>query len=153
MQHITGDARTSAANGDAASSIHMRAGGSGSGGGGRADGESGGRFDDLRERLGEGARGIASSIDRTGVLRTIRDNPVASLGLAFGAGFALALSSAVGDRHWAVERVRRQLRTAVIAGLAAAFADEIKDLVEGNDGLGALVHSFLPDHEDDDAEA
>lgn len=140
MERIDGEGTTMAGEGHAASRMHLR----------NTDDESSG-FADLRDRFREQADRITTAIDRrTGLVSVVRKKPLAALGLAFSVGFVVAAATTAGDRHWAVERARRQLRAAIIGGLAATFADELRDFLSGHDGIGAIVHSLITDEDEPD---
>jgi hypothetical protein len=154
MERISGDARTTAGGGEADSRIHVRSNPADEAVTGKSApgaGEARDRFGKVRERLADRAARTATAIDRrTGLVSTVRSNPLAAVGIAFSLGFVVAAATAVGDRHWMIERARRHLRTAIVGGIAATFADEIRDLLTGEESVGSLVHSMLSDEDGDD---
>jgi hypothetical protein len=97
----------------------------------------------MRDGLQDGLHGAASQVDeRTGIITTIKANPMATLGIAFASGIAIATLSARKERHWVLERARFQVRTALISGVTGFLAHELRNLI-GEDGLGELVDSIL----------
>jgi hypothetical protein len=93
------------------------------------------RFDRLRARL-------ADRVWHSRALDVVRDAPLASAALAFSAGFLVAVLTASGDRHWAVDRARRQLRALLLSGVTALLANELREIL-GEAGLGDLMESLL----------
>ncbi len=154
MDKIHGKTDMHARNGEVESHMELRTGRSGR----KADaserlGEMADRAGDfvgrVRDTVGERARDAASSIDeRTGAVSLVRNNPLAAVGIAFVAGFAIAAIAEPKERNWVVERARRQLRSALLSGLAAVAARELRGII-GDEGVGELLSSFF-DSEDDD---
>lgn len=94
----------------------------------------------MRERAGEMASqakeraGQAMSrLEESGAMNTVRDNPLVALGVAFGVGFILAGSSGTGGQ---VGKAKNQLKGAVMGGLSAAVAQELRNLVGMQGGSG-----------------
>lgn len=119
----------------------------------RASGLLGETFDSLGDR----ARDAADFVDEhTGAVTLVRGNPLAAVGIAFAAGLAIAAISRPPDRRWVVERARLQLRTAILSGLTALAAREVRTLL-GDGDLAGLVQSLIggssrfdDDHDYDD---
>lgn len=154
MDKIHGETDMHARNGEVESHMELRTGGRS---GRKAEAsERLGEFADragtfvnrVRDTVGERARDAASSIDeRTGAVALVRNNPLAAVGIAFAAGFAIAAIAEPKERNWVVERTRRQLRSALLSGLAAVVARELRGVI-GEEGVGELLSSFF-DSEDD----
>jgi hypothetical protein len=91
-----------------------------------------------RERLSPALDRAETLLDRAGVIERARQNPLPALGIAFGLGFVLAGS---GERAAPVKWARKELRGAVLGGLAAALAREARGYVTGAGGgmLGNLI--------------
>ena len=151
MERIRGDAHLHAGDGEAESTIHLR-------GGGREqsqhDDRRAERADELwervgavRQRLSAGAEHAAESLDRrTGFLSLVRARPLAAVGVAFSFGVAAAVSvTSKNPPHWAVERTRRRLRAAVLSAFTALVVDEVRDLLTDDEGVGAVLRSFMSD--------
>lgn len=124
----------------------------------RADdamGEARGRAQQVRDRAGETAsraqHRAGEMLDRaedrledTGFLSTVRQNPLPALGIAFGAGFLLAGGGDGGSRGALMTGARKQLRSAVMSGISAVLAQELRSFMDGEAGgaLGSLLESF-----------
>lgn len=81
---------------------------------------------DARRRAGDALGRAAGELDdRTGVVRIVRDNPLAAVGVAFAVGFLIAGKSR-SDGHFG--RARQQLRGAIIGAVSAAVAQETRAL-------------------------
>ncbi len=104
----------------------------------------------LRDSVQHGLKTATAKVETTGVVGAIRNNPLPALGAAFVGGLLIAAISPSTERHWVLERARRQLRTGIISGLSAVAAQELRSLLGGEDGLGSLVGSFLDPEDDDD---
>ena len=79
------------------------------------------------------ARGLE---ERTGVFRLARENPLATVGIAFAVGFLVAGKSSASGRFG---RARQQLRGAIIGAMSAAIAQETRNLAGGASGLLASL--------------
>jgi ElaB/YqjD/DUF883 family membrane-anchored ribosome-binding protein len=155
MDKIHGETSMHARNGGVESHMELRAGGRG--GYGPDAGERIGEFADragdfvdrVRDTVGTRARDAVSSLDdRTGVSALIRENPLAAVGIAFAAGLTIAAISEAKEGHWVIERTRRQLRSALLSGLAAVAARELRGII-GEDGVVELLGSFFDSGDDD----
>lgn len=106
----------------------------------RAGGAIGQTFDTIGER----ARDAAEFLDEhTGVITLVRRNPLAAVSVAFATGIVIAaISRPAADRGWVVERARRQLRTALLSGLTALAARELRTIV-GDGELVEFVQSLF----------
>lgn len=123
-----------------------------------ADDESadraGGRARHLAEDLGHRASDAASAarervsglrdranrvLERRGVVDRLRDNPLPMLGVAFAVGFLLAGSDDRNSNTRAA-RARRELRSALVAGLSAGIAQGARGFLSeaGSEGSGFL---------------
>jgi hypothetical protein len=104
----------------------------------------------LRESIGRGIDRISNDIeDGDGVASLVRRYPVIATGAAFATGYLIATVLDDGDRNWLVERSRRRIKQAILAGVTGALAQELRGLVGAEDGLWNLVESFF---DDDDGE-
>lgn len=113
------------------------------------------RATDLAQEAGDRVRHSASRLkdlveERTGILRTAHDHPLITVGLAFSAGLLIAVSTGGIERHWVLERARRQLKAAIISGLTVAATTEFRELLGAEEGFGNLVRSYLHDDDEDD---
>lgn len=114
----------------------------------------GGRARHLAEDLGHRATDAASMarekvsglrdranqvLERRGLVERLRENPLPVLGVAFAVGF---LVSGSDDRHTdsRAARARRELRSALMAGLSAGLAQGARGFLSeaGNEGSGFL---------------
>jgi ElaB/YqjD/DUF883 family membrane-anchored ribosome-binding protein len=91
-----------------------------------------------RERLAPALDRAETLLDRAGVMDRVRQNPLPALGIAFGVGFILAGS---GERAAPVKWARKELRGAVLGGLAAALAREARSYVTG--AGGGMLESLM----------
>jgi hypothetical protein len=82
--------------------------------------------------LGRAARGLD---ERTGVIRIARENPLATVGIAFAVGFLFAGKS---DSSGRFGRTKQQLRGALIGAVSAAVAQEARNLTGPNGLLAGL---------------
>jgi hypothetical protein len=164
MEETRGEAEIRSEAGEVRSHLHLRTGGSPHHSVDevpspveRLREEARGRFGDVGNRasgFAEHVRGsLAARVERSDVLATIREYPLTAVSLAASAGFLVAFATASTERSWVVERARRQLRAAIISGLTAAVAHELRSIVGTEDGLGQFIHSVLgdSDEEDDDS--
>lgn len=88
-----------------------------------------------RTRAGE----LLEQAETSEPMRMARDNPLPALGIAFAAGFLLAGSSDTGGRFG---KAKQQIRGAVMGGISAALAQEMRDMLGGQDVRG-LVDSLM----------
>jgi hypothetical protein len=149
MENIHGESHLRTDEGDVTARMEVRVGGETqedegtrarlSDLGDRASGFAGRMRDGLQGGIHEAAERID---ERTGIITTIKANPMATIGVAFASGVAIAALSAPKERHWLLERARFQFRTALIGGVTGFLAQELRTLL-GNDGIGELVESFL----------
>ena len=138
MGPISGDSHFTAADGHAGSQIHLRAG---------APTDDPNR-EGFRGRLGN----VAGALRQTGGLfEAVRARPLVSLGLAFSAGFVIAASRPLPEHsNWAVERTRRRIRAAILSGLTAILAEEIREMVTGEESLAEFLRAFVSDEADEE---
>lgn len=135
--------------------------GSGAGGGSRPYESARHTFDDLRDRasdLGDRTSEWASRtrrklddtlhtvedrlhLDESGIVQTIRENPILAAGMAFGVGFLLA-GGPRASRSGLIGTATGQLRSAVLGGLTAAVTQELHDLLEEHGGIAGLISAF-----------
>jgi hypothetical protein len=69
-----------------------------------------------------------------------RRNPLAAAGVAFALGYLVA---GRGSAATPVGRARKRLRGAVLAGAAAAVAEEARALLESEEGIAGFLSTFL----------
>ncbi len=143
MDRIIGDSRTTASDGTAGSRMHLASGGD------YEEHTSGfrDRLGGVRDSLRGGLSGIKDTVERReGILGFVRERPLTALGIAFSVGFAAAASRPPAERpNWAVERTRRRIRTAILSGLTALLAEEVRELLSGEESLGEFLRSFVSD--------
>jgi hypothetical protein len=95
-----------------------------------------------------GARDRAGALEeRTGILRLAKENPLATVGVAFAVGFLFAGKSSASGRFG---RARQQLRGAIIGAVSAAVAQETHNLTGGASGLLASLFGGGEDEDEDD---
>jgi hypothetical protein len=108
-----------------------------------------------RGRTGGRARDFAASArhraasaleERTGIVRLARENPLATVGVAFALGFLVAGKSSASGRFG---RARQQLRGAIIGAVSAAVAQETHNLTGGASGLLAGLFGGGDEEEDE----
>ncbi|MBW3627684.1 MAG: hypothetical protein KY464_00170 [Gemmatimonadetes bacterium] len=81
---------------------------------------------EARQRAAGALGRAASGLDeRTGVVRLVRENPLAAVGVAFAVGFLVAGKSQSEGRFG---RAKQQLRGAIIGAISAAVAQETRNL-------------------------
>jgi hypothetical protein len=157
MERSGGETEMTSTNGRVESHMHLGSGPSST----DLPDEEGGRLRDLRDRashFAENARHrVGNTIDRasgaldTGaeLISTVRARPIVSLGAAFTTGFLLAAVTGGRSRHWAIDSVRRQLKTIVVGAATAAIANELRSMVDEQE-IRELQESRGPDDEVDD---
>jgi ElaB/YqjD/DUF883 family membrane-anchored ribosome-binding protein len=167
MEHTGGDAEMTAGDGEVESHMHLHSGPADAHGNGRSrfdrlEDEARDRFADVRQRaaaFADGARErfsetvdrAESSFDeRTGMVTSIRQHPLAAVGIAFSVGFVVAAASRATDRNWALERARRRLRGAIVSGMTGVLAHELRAIIGAEEGIGHLIESFLEVDDDYD---
>jgi hypothetical protein len=147
MEHTTGEGQTSGTGGNLRSGMHLHTGGSdeplntgnrqppgGTGFRGRMAGGVGG----LREKLN------TALSERPDVFGPIRKYPLVAVGAAFTVGLALASTRrGRSDRHWMVERTRRQLKTILVGTATAALVSELHNLAETDERIRILLGAYL----------
>ncbi len=86
--------------------------------------------------------------ERTGLISTIRQNPLPALGIAFGFGFMLAGSDSGsrrrkgGSGRGGMQRTMDQAKSAVMGAISAAAAQQIRSLLAGLTGQhGSTTHT------------
>jgi hypothetical protein len=157
MERTRGETDMSARNGNIESHMHL---GMNPGGDDTASGV-GRRLRDARDRAGwiaENARlRVGGTLARTAdafsgrgdVLAALRARPMAALGAAFTTGFLLAAVTGGRNRHWALDSVRRQLKTIVVGATTAAIAQELRAMVD-DAKLEELREDCAPEDLEDD---
>lgn len=93
-----------------------------------------------RDRVGGAVTRAQGFLEERGVLDTIRENPLPALGVAFGIGFLLAGSdNRLVKPGTNAYRARNQVRSAIMAGLGAAVANEARALLGGAGESGPIA--------------
>jgi hypothetical protein len=118
----------------------------GGGGGARARARdfAAGARDRATSTLGRAATGLE---ERTGgIVRLARENPLATVGIAFAVGFLFAGRSSASGRFG---RARQQLRGAIIGAVSAAVAQETHKMTGGASGLLANLFGGGDEEEDE----
>lgn len=96
-----------------------------------------------RERV-SGLRDRTNQVlEKRGVVDRLRENPLPILGIAFAVGFLLS-GSAERDSDSRADRARRELRSALMAGLTTGIAQGVRSFLNetGEEGSG-FVNSLL----------
>lgn len=101
--------------------------------------ELGQRASDAAERAkakaGEAYDQAHSALADSGALEVLRDNALPALGFAFGLGFLMAGSGDEGGGNNTLNNAKQQLKGAIVGGLSAAVAQEVRSVVGiGGDG-------------------
>lgn len=106
--------------------------------------EAGDRLRDVGERASEAAsqarRRAAEALDQaedaieeqTGLISTVRSNPLPALGIAFGLGFFLAGSDSGGrqsKRGGTMHRAMDQAKGAIMGAISAAAAEQVRSML------------------------
>lgn len=106
----------------------------------------------MTDRIDKGSTGRRA-------LAAAQHNPLATVGIAFALGFALAVRGSDdedGVRHPAVSRARNQIKGAIIGGVSAAISQQLRSFIEEQGGVGALLAAAgldLPSLHGDDEDA
>lgn len=112
-----------------------------------AKGRAGEMASQAKEKAGQAFDRAESALQDSGAMSFLRDNPLAALGLAFGAGFILAGSSDVGSgKSGTIGKAKHQLKGAVMGGLSAAVAQEVRSMAGmqgGSGGLGSMLNELM----------
>lgn len=100
------------------------------------------RFGHVREAVDD-AVGRAGDLvrDRLGVGAALKASPLAAVGLAFSAGFFVALTTGEANRTGFLERRRRQVRAVLLSGLTAVLVGELRSVVDEED-IAEFVRSL-----------
>lgn len=78
-----------------------------------------------------------TALERHSVLPTlIRERPLAAVGIAFGAGFLL-MAGRGRQRSWLTRQALQRLRRAVLAGVGAAAAAELRTFLHRSEEPGS----------------
>lgn len=102
-----------------------------------------GRAEELVGQARSRAGDLLEQAEDSAPVRMARDNPLPALGIAFAAGFLLAGSSDTGGRFG---RAKQQIRGAVMGGVSAALAQEVRGMLGMQDGEGGgLLDSLMGD--------
>lgn len=102
--------------------------------------EARGRAEDMmgqaRNRVGE----LMDQAEGTQPVRMARENPLPALGIAFAVGFLLAGSS---DSSGRLGKAKHQIKGAVMGGISAALAQELRNAVGMQGGASGLMDSLF----------
>lgn len=102
-----------------------------------------------RQRAGEVlGRAEQKLEEKTNLVSTVQEYPLAAIGIAFGAGFLLAGSR---DRDGGSHRMSHaidQLKGALVGSLSAAVSRELRAFVDDQGGPGALAEKLRSSFED-----
>ncbi len=98
------------------------------------------RADELAGEARSRANELLDQAENSPPVRMARDNPLPALGIAFAAGFLLAGSSDSGGRFG---KTKQQVRGAVMGGISAALAQEMRGMLGSQEGEGGLLDSLL----------
>ena len=138
MERTRGESETrSEGGGEVTSSMHMRFGPD-PGAPGRTPPDDRGDVPEswtgrARSQVAERVHRIREGVPAPELGRILRAKPLSVLGLAFSAGFFIALTTgARAHANW-IERVRRQLKAVVVTGVTAAVVQELRDLIDEED--------------------
>jgi hypothetical protein len=158
MEHTTGEGETTAAGGTLRSGMHLHTGEADDRLGSDQAGRSS-RTNDYRDRVASGLGEISGRVsalldNRRNIFEPVRKYPLVAVGVAFTVGLALASSRRPGERHWMVERTRRQLRTLLLGTATAAVVSELHNLAETDERIRTLLGAYLGElpEEDEDFE-
>jgi ElaB/YqjD/DUF883 family membrane-anchored ribosome-binding protein len=106
---------------------------------------------DMRDRLGEAARRTRGRADhlldetedtleqRTGLVSSARESPLAALGIAFAIGFLLAGDGDEPEKHPSVAKAKNQIKGAIMGGFSAAISQQLRSFIEDQGGVGTLL--------------
>jgi hypothetical protein len=83
-----------------------------------------------RTRLGEVSERTNRALEQRGLLSRLQENPLPALGIAFGLGFLVAGGGRGGASDSPTSRVRRELRSALMAGLTAGAAQATRGFLQ-----------------------
>lgn len=161
MDRTGGETEMTSGDGRVTSRMHIHAGRSG----GELPPEAPpGPFEELRARAGRfasiagerlGQTGLGGSLresQRGDLLKAIRENPLAAIGVAFSSGFLLAAATGTRPTHWALDQARRQLRTIVISAVTATLTHELRSLMEEEEQEEEIHQAYLAGRYDAEVE-
>src|SRR5690606_28720080 len=99
--------------------------------------------DRAEEMMGQARNRVSGMLEQaedSEPVRMMRDNPLPALGIAFALGFLLAGSSDSGGRFG---KAKQQVKGAVMGGISAALAQELRNLAGMEGGAGGLLDSIM----------
>lgn len=102
-----------------------------------------GRAEEMAGQARTRANEMLDQAESSEPVRMARENPLPALGIAFAAGFLLAGSSDTGGKFG---KAKHQIRGAVMGGISAALAQELRGMMGmqgGQGGAGGLLDSLL----------
>jgi ElaB/YqjD/DUF883 family membrane-anchored ribosome-binding protein len=115
-------------------------------------GRAGEMAERTRERVSAGMERAGDLLEsRTRVVALVRDNPLLAVGAAFSVGLVAGAATGATNRTWVVERARRQVKAAILSGIAAALAHEFRTIL-GVEDVGELLASIIGGEPTDEPE-
>jgi len=96
-----------------------------------------------RERLGDLSERTNRALEQRGLLGRLQENPLPALAVAFGIGFLLAGGGRGGNADTPTGRVRRELRSALMAGLTAGAAQATRGFLQSAGRPDGALSSIL----------
>jgi ElaB/YqjD/DUF883 family membrane-anchored ribosome-binding protein len=99
-----------------------------------------GRAEEMMGQARNRVGGLMEQAEGSHPVRMARDNPLPALGIAFAVGFLLAGSS---DSSGRLGKAKQQIKGAVMGGISAALAQELRNAIGMKDGAGGLVDSLF----------
>lgn len=103
-----------------------------------------------RERLGELSERTNRALEQRGLIARLQENPLPALAIAFGIGFLLAGGGRGGNVDTPTGRVRRELRSALMAGLTAGAAQATRGFLQSAGRPDGALSSILTGESEED---
>lgn len=102
--------------------------------------EARGRAEDMMGQARNRVSDLMDQAEGTQPVRMARENPLPALGIAFAVGFLLAGSS---DSSGRLGKTKNQIKGAVMGGISAALAQELRNMIGMQGGASGLMDSLL----------
>ena len=96
-----------------------------------------------RDRLGELSERTNRALEQRGLLARLQENPLPAIAVAFGIGFLLAGGGRSTPTDTPTGRVRRELRSALMAGLTAGAAQATRGFLQSAGRPDGALTSIL----------
>jgi hypothetical protein len=96
-----------------------------------------------RDRLGELSERTNRALEQRGLLGRLQENPLPALAIAFGLGFLIAGGGRNTPADTPTGRVRRELRSALMAGLTAGAAQATRGFLQSAGRPDGALSSLL----------